>query len=591
LGRSRARPWPREAAITIGLAVVTAAAFARVAGCGFVNFDDPLYVTENPHVLAGLGADGARWAFGTFATGNWHPLTWLSHLLDVTLFGVNAGPHHLVNLLLHVLSTCLLFGLLARATGAPWRSAAVAALFGVHPLRVESVAWIAERKDVLSTLLSLATLALYARAARRPGRWRLAPALGVFALALLAKPMAVTLPLAMLLLDAWPLGRFGAPAAPDPRRRGRAGARREPGVASVASSLEALVAEKVPFLVLAALSAGVTFVAQRSGGAVHSLANLPFGPRLANALVSYVAYVGQLLWPARLCVFYPFRAAIAPWAWIGAALLLAAVTALVVWQRGRRPWLAVGWLWYVGTLVPVIGLVQVGSQAMADRYTYLPSIGLAIALVWGLAELLERLRVPVAATAALAAAALAALAVATSAQVGTWTDSFALYRQALAVTKGNAMIEKNLGVTYQRLGRLEEALPYLDAAVRDDAAWADARFNRGLVREGLGRLDDALRDYAEAARLQPLFAAAHRQLGAVLFRQGRFDEALAELQAAVRWDPADAEARDALGATLATKGRYREAEAELLEALRLRPDLEDAARNLERLRALAPGPH
>jgi protein O-mannosyl-transferase len=544
------------------LAVATVAAYARVGSCGFVNFDDPLYVTENPHVLAGLTLDGIRWAFTTFATGNWHPLTWLSHMADVSLFGVSPGAHHVVSLVLHVLSTSLLFVMLARATGASWRSFAAAALFGLHPLHVESVAWIAERKDVLSGLLSLATIALFVRGVRRGGALSLGPALGCFALALLAKPMAVSLPFALLLVDAWPLGRVGR--VPFAR----------------------LVLEKAPFLALAAGSAAVTVVAQRSVGAVHSLGSLPLAPRLANALVSYVAYLGKLAWPAGLAVFYPFRLAIPAWQWLAALALLAAVTALALAWRGARPWLAAGWLWYLGTLLPVSGVVQAGSQAMADRYAYLPSIGLGVMVAWGAAELIGRLRAPVAAGAGLGAAAGLALGAVTFTQVGAWTDSLALYRHALAVTRHNAFVEKNLGATLQQLGRLEEAAPYLDAAVRDDPRWADAWYNRGLVREGLGRYADAAGDYAAAARLDPGRAAAHLRLGAALFHQGRAAEAVPELERAVALAPGDADARDALGAALATLGRYAEAEVQLAEALRLRPGFADARANLERLRSL-----
>lgn len=588
-----AESWGREAAVIIVLAAVTVAAFGRVGTCDFVNFDDDLYVTGNARVRLGLTLEGVRWAFTTLFNCNWHPLTWLSHMLDCQLFGVTAGAHHLVSLALHVLSSCLLFWVFVRMTGSLWRSAVVAGLFAVHPLHVESVAWIAERKDVLSGLLWVLTTWAYVEFVRRRRGRLYVLALLLFSLGIMAKPMVVTLPFVLLLLDLWPLQRLRRESrpvdsadTPKAAHEGRAPVRRASVPAGRGTSFGALVAEKVPFLVLSAFSCVMTFIAQHRGGAAPSFAGLTLDARLANAAVSYVAYLGKLLWPVRLCVFYPFRYAPPALEWVGAVVLLSLISGLVLSRWRKRPYLVVGWAWYLGTLVPVIGLVQVGAQAMADRYMYLPSVGLFLMLAWGAAELAERMKIRAPAVATVTGIVLVALVLRTQDQVRSWADSTALYRRALSVTRHNSRIEKNYGVTLIRLGKLEEAKRYLDDAVRDAPGWGDAYYNRGAAMEALGDFEAATRDYAMAVRLEPARAGAHLRMGSVLFRRGKFDEALGELAAAVRQDPADADARNGLGAALATMGRYREAEEQFLEALELRPGSSFAKENLEKVRAL-----
>jgi tetratricopeptide (TPR) repeat protein len=393
------------------LALLTLAAYLPALHNGFVNLDDGLYVTGNPQVQKGITRAGGAWALTANVANNWHPLTLLSHQLDCQLFGLNPAGHHATSLLLHLVNTLLLFAVLRGMTGAVWRSAAVAALFAVHPAHVESVAWVAERKDVLSAFFWILAMAAWTGYARRPSLGRYLLVALMMILGLMAKPMVVTLPFALLLLDVWPLDRRGL-------------------------GWQRLIAEKLPLLALSAAASLVTLRYQRTSLAPLDL--VPWSLRLANAAVSYAAYLGKLLLPRNLAVFYPIPLAIPAWQVAAAAALLAALTALAVWKARRAPWLLVGWLWFLGTLVPVIGLVQVGRQAMADRYTYLPSIGLFVAVVWGIAwgiAALARERRAILFTAA--AAAILALAAGTWMQAGYWRDSVALYRHALAATRGN----------------------------------------------------------------------------------------------------------------------------------------------------------
>jgi tetratricopeptide (TPR) repeat protein len=469
---SRWQSW-RPLLFAAGLVLLTALVYAPVLRHGFVNYDDNLYVSGNPVVRQGLTWEGLRWAWTAAVACNWHPVTMLSHMLDVELYGVRPGWHHLTNLLLHLANVVLLFEVLRRMTGATWRSAAVAALFAVHPLHVESVAWISERKDVLSGLFFLLTLGAWLRYVRRPAAGRYLLALLAFALGLLAKPMLITLPFVLLLLDVWPLGRLplaAMPAASERTERRRA--------------LRALLLEKLPFVVLAVAVSAVALYTQR--GAMASLAALPLRRRAANALVSYVVYLGKSLWPSRLAVIYPLPPSIPLWKAALAAALLAALTALALARLRRAPWLAVGWLWFAGMLAPVSGLVQVGRQAMADRYTYLPSIGLFIAVVWSAHALAQAAlpgelpaRGPGATRRALlgagAAVVIAALALTARVQVGAWRDSLTLFRHAAAVTDGNYVAAFHLGEELRMRGDRAEARRYYREALRIRPTLARAR--------------------------------------------------------------------------------------------------------------------
>jgi Flp pilus assembly protein TadD len=508
----------RDVVVILLLAATTFAVFGRVAGNGFVNFDDDLYLYENPIVRQGLTAEGFAWAFTTFWTGNWFPLTWLSHMLDCELFGMNAGAHHVVGVLLHALSAALLYLILRGMTGAAGKSAVVAALFALHPLRVESVAWASERKDVLSAFFFLLTIAAYRRWVERPGGARYASVVASLALGLLAKAMLVTVPFVLLLLDYWPLRRMsGANAVP----------------------LRRLLREKVPLFALAAASSVVTFVAQRSQGATYLGETLPWGDRVANALVTYAAYLRSLAWPSGLAVFYPYRGDVSPGQWLGALLLLGGLTALAVRASRRERALAVGWFWYLGTLVPVIGLVQVGGQSMADRYTYVPSIGVFLMVAWGLDAIPAASRRRRALLAGLAGAAVLACAVATWRQVGRWRDPATLYGHALRVTRENYLAHNNLGVVLLAQGRVADAVAHHEEAIRIEPRYTAARANLGLALASLGRADEAVAQLREALRLAPGNAAVHANLATALMLRGDHEEAIAHCVEACRIAPGD----------------------------------------------------
>jgi len=519
------------------LVVLVVAVYAPVRGFAFVSFDDPQYVAANPVVARGLTWDGVGWAFTTWTQSNWHPLTWLSHMLDVQLFGLDAGAHHVVNVVLHAANTLLLFGVLGRMTGAWVRSAFVAALFAVHPTHVESVAWIAERKDVLSTLFLLLALSSYVAYVRTPSRSRYALVVACFVAGLLAKPMLVTLPFLLLVLDFWPLRR--------------------------ATPWRALVVEKLPLFALSAASCVVTFLAQRAGGAVMSTERLSVGGRVANALVSYVAYVGKTLWPTDLAVLYPIDAAsLTVVRALLAAALLAVVTVVAVREATRRPWLLVGWLWFLGLLVPVIGLVQVGNQSMADRYTYVPSIGLFIAIARTAGELAAS-RPPLRTVlAAAGAAAVVACAVAARRQVETWRDSFTLWDHAVAATDRNLLAQLNRGTLLLGAGRIDEAQAQFEECLRDHPRCVIAMNNLGHVAMQRGRVADAERLFAEATRLDPDYVEARVNLGRALRRDGRLEEAVVAFREALSRSPRHAKARAELVATLEELGRSDEAAAE-----------------------------
>ncbi|HEY5998499.1 MAG TPA: tetratricopeptide repeat protein [bacterium] len=599
--------------ILVLLAAITLSAYWPVLGNGFVGIDDDQYITHNPAVTRGLSWNGAAWALGTFHAGNWHPLTWLSHMIDVTLFGMNASGHHFVGLLLHLVSALLLFTLLERATAALWPSAAAAALFAVHPLHVESVAWASERKDVLSALFWVLTLAAYTQYARRPGPRRFLAVAVSYALGLAAKPMLVSLPFVLLLLDCWPLGRLRRPA--------RAGEAAPAG----ARPLSGLVLEKFPLCVLAAASAAVTLVAQRRGNAVASWAHVDFGVRAANAAVSYLVYLGKTIWPSGLAVYYPH-----PESTLQTGLVLSCTAALVALsaaaiRAGRRfPYLPVGWLWYVGTLVPVIGLVQVGAQGHADRYTYVPLVGVFVAAAWGLRDLAAGRRRCATALAVAAVAGVSALVVATVAQAGYWRDSGTLFRHALAVTEDNWLAENDLGVFLADRGRPEEAFAHYERALRLHPDYSHAHFNVGNVLLGagnakrafdhyrtaarlsprdarfaygvgqalsaLGRRREAEDQFREALRLEPDFPEAHNNLAVSLFAAGRFEEAGSHLAEAVRLDSSNPSAQYNLGIYLLGRGRRDEATTRFREALRLDPGYAAARERLAQLAGGSPAP-
>jgi tetratricopeptide (TPR) repeat protein len=614
MGREKQLTPPTRVRLYIGaaLAGLTLLAYSDTFSFPFVDFDDQYYVTYNRHVHAGLTADGIRWAFTTFEAANWHPLTWLSLELDSDLYGgPKPGGFHLTNVLLHIANTLLLFWVLDGMTGRVWRSAVVAGLFAVHPLHVESVAWVAERKDVLSTLFWMLTLAAYLGYVRRPGVGRYLLVLLALALGLLAKPMLVTLPCVLLLLDYWPLGRW-RPAGTSLGDPGKKGARPVPAAAVSPPALppvpgRRLLLEKLPLFVLVAAACASTVVAQRSARAVESLEHFPLGVRVGNALLAYVGYLGKMLWPTCLAAFYPHPGAtLSVGLAVGAGLLLLLITVLVIGPGRRRPYLAVGWLWYLGTLVPVIGLVQVGNQALADRYTYIPLIGIFLLLAWGAADLAAAGRLPRAGLVAATAGVLCACFALTRTQVGYWASNRALWEHALAVTDNNVMahcglgsyyseqkndlaaaqkeFEKavaidpknlsaavNLAGVYWNTGRLEDGLREYQRAIALDPVYATARMGYADALRALGRWEEAQQEYQRVLERRPDSAPAHHRLGTALLHQGLPEEAVAEFRKATELEPTDAQYHAALGGTLLEQGRYDEAEASLLRALDLVP--------------------
>jgi len=544
--------------IVLALVAVTLAAYAPVRHFNFVSLDDQVYVTNNPHVRAGLTWAGIVWAFTTSYAANWHPLTWISHMVDVQIFGLTPGPPHAVNLVLHTINVLLLWLVCRRLTGSVFRSGLVAALFGLHPLHVESVAWVAERKDVLSTGFALLTMWAYAGYVRRPGVLRYAGTGLLFALALMAKPMYVTLPFVLLLLDIWPLGRLAGFAPP---------AYGQPAVA-----WWHVVREKIPFFVLAMLSSAATAIAQQQGGAISSLDAVPFTVRIMNTLTAYVIYLRQTVWPANLAVLYPYQTS--PSAIVAAAaFVMLAVTTAVILRRARsQPYLAVGWFWFVGTLVPVIGLVQIGGAAHADRYTYFPSIGLFVAAVWTGAALAQRISIPRRALIAAAVVIVAACAFATRVQAGYWADGITLWERAVAVTVNNSRAYNNLGTSYADAGRQGEAAAAYRRAIQIQPDLPQAHNNLGLALVRLGQPDEAIAQYREAVRLMPDYADARNGLGILLMERGEVDEAIVHLTEAVRRRPAEAQLHNNLAAAFAQLGRMEDATRESLEAVRLEPN-------------------
>ena len=572
------------------LALATIALYWPVTRHDFINYDDDLYVTANVHVQNGMTLENLKWAFSSVVLGNWHPLTVLSHMLDCQLFGLQPWGHHLTSLLLHALNTALVFLLLRTLTGAVWRSLLVAALFGWHPLRVESVAWVAERKDVLSAgfgFLSLLCYARYARGAetgsqrpevggRRPGvnlhsfsYWF---ALLFFACGLMSKPMLVTWPFVMLLLDYWPLKRF---AGGQLKVAGPPAPNLQPSTFNFQ-----LLTEKIPFFVLAAAASMVTYLVQKQEGAVMSVDHFPPGARLGNALIAYGRYLGKTFWPADLAVFYPH-----PGDWplaevLLAGVLLAGISALVLVKRRRHPSWLVGWLWFVGTLVPVIGLVQVGEQAMADRYMYVPSVGVLMLTVWGGYELTRSWRHQVISLALAGAAAIILCGALTRQQLGYWQDSETLFRHALAVTQNNHIAHFNLGAALNEKGQTENAIRQFQEVILLKPDYADAHYNLGNALSEQGRTDEAISQFQEALRLKPDDANVHYNFGNALVKKGRTEEAISQFQEAIRLKPDNVPAHNNLGNALGDQGRYDEAVSQLLKAIRLKPDYPNAHNSL-----------
>jgi tetratricopeptide (TPR) repeat protein len=558
--------------VCLGLVAIAWAVFGQTLAHDFVNFDDHVYVYDNPLVVRGLTTEGIIGAFTHTHALNWHPVTTLSHMLDCQLYGLNAGGHHLSNVILHTISVLLLFLVLKQTTNALWQSGFVAALFAIHPLHVESVAWIAERKDVLSAVFFLLTLTAYVRYARMPSPARYLLVGLLFACGLMSKPMLVTLPFVLLLLDYWPLGRL------------------EGQKSEMGSRVRRLIMEKLPLFALSACSCMVTLFTQRQGP--HPIDQLPFLWRLNNSFVSYVTYIRQMLWPARLAVLYPHPNDHLPLVDVIVAIaLIAGVSLLVIYLRRAKPYLVTGWLWYLGMLVPVIGLVQVGEQAHADRYTYLPQIGLYIMVAWAVGDLLAESR-PRAGRALIGVAAaitIVSLSVRAFGQTAYWKSSETLWNHTLAVTGENDVAHNNLGFLFLRKGELDKAISEFQAALDIRARETQTHYNLGaaLIQNNLGNAfarkqlwDEAIGHLQESVRLRPDYADAYFNLGSVLFQQGRTDEAVAQWQKVLAIRPTDAEAHRNIASARRKQGNIKGAIAEYEEALNITPEDSVALNNL-----------
>jgi Flp pilus assembly protein TadD len=569
-----------EVLISLFLVIATALTYSRSCVNDFVNFDDPGYVIDNPNVKAGFSAASLWWDLKATECTNWHPLTWLSLQLDYELYGLEPWGYHLTNLLLHTANGVLLFWLFSGMTGAVWRSAAVASFFALHPLHVESVAWISERKDVLSTLFALLTIWAYWAFVKQPSLVCYLVMFATYALGLMAKPMLVTLPFVLLLLDYWPLGRMNDEPGMTKQVQGkdqRAGALGSSSFIFHLSSfarLWDLISEKLPLFVLSASCCVITVLVQQPTQMISPTL------RVMNAVLAYIDYIRLMFWPHPLAIFYPYRSEVSPQRALGAGLLLTTITILVLWTARRRPYLPVGWFWYLGTLVPVIGLLQVGYQAMADRYTYIPLVGMFIMLAWGLADLAAVLPRSRAVLAGALALLLIGCMLVTWNQMGYWRNGATLWQHALEVTNDNWAAHINVGVVLQRENHLDDAMTHFQEALRLKPDSAHGHRALGAAFKRLGRTDEAIAEYREAVRLEPYTAEGQYGLGVVLGDKGEREESIAALREAIRLKPEYPEAYNNLGVALARQGKFVEGRAALEEAIRLKPDYAPAHRNL-----------
>jgi tetratricopeptide (TPR) repeat protein len=618
--------------ICIVLAGACLGVYWQVRNFEFLSFDDDWYVSNNNYIKEGLTRDSIAWAFGftnqVAQTGNWHPLTSLSHILDVEFFGLKPAGHHLTNVILHAVNAILLFMVLQYMTGKPWRSAFVAALFALHPLHVESVAWVSECKDVLSTLFWLLTIYSYAWYARKPGISRYILTLLAFTGGLMAKSMLVTLPFVLLLLDYWPLQRFSIS-----NRQSTIGNRQSLTLNSQFSILNSIF-EKIPFFVLSAILCVITTIAQQSSWAIATQDNLPLNLRLLNVPISYVKYIEKTFWPSGLAFFYPHSGSdISLWVSAASVLLLVILSILVFRFRQSHKYLPAGWLWYLGTLVPVIGIIQVGRQAMADRYTYIPLTGLFMIVAWGVCDLLENVRYRKIILSLSAAAVLLPLGVVSWRQAGYWHDDITLFKRGTQAVKDNSWAYQLLGHALVREGRFDEAissykesirlvpdsmeaqndlgyallqggniegaialyrkmLPELpeaatDAATSDAAApirpesgkvnatircYAQAHVNLGAALDRQDKLDEAIRHYIEALRVRPDYAVARKNLGNAFLRQGKIDRAIEQLEKFLQLEPGSADGRINIAYALLQKGRPDDAIVHIREIIRRQPN-------------------
>ncbi len=566
--------------VCVLLVVAVGLVFGQTVRHGFINCDDGPYVYENTHVVKGLTLTGIVWAFTTSSFAYWHPVTWLSHMLDCQLWGLNAGGHHLTNVLLHAANAVLLFlmlrqmmglrldksvGASSAPAGALWPSAFVAAVFAIHPLNAESVAWVAERKNVLGTFFWLLTMGAYLRYVRRPGWRRYVPVVVCYVLGLMSKPMLVTLPFVLLLLDYWPLNRFESSTTLNPQLSTNRALR--------------LVVEKLPLLLLAGVSSIVTYLGQKNLGAVTTLERSPLSLRLASVPINYATYLRNIFWPEGLAI-HPYPPAVPVSLAVMCLLLLAGITLLVLWGIRSKPYLAVGWFWFLGTLVPVIGLVQVGATPVADRFTYLPQIGIYLLLAWAMKDLSVSWRCRRQVLGAGAAIVVAALMLCAWKQTSYWRNDESLWGHTLACTSGNYLAHNYLGCGLVVQGRIAEAIEHYQKAIEINPDYTDAHYNLGIALGEKGQLDEAMAHYQKAIQLKPDYADAYNNLANILAKKGQFAEAIVHYQKAIQLNPDYAEAHYNLGAVFGVRGQLDEAVEQYRKAIQLKPDYADVHGNL-----------
>ena len=568
--RMASLPVRPELMMALVLVCLTLAVYVQVKDFDFCNYDDHQYVYQNPWVSSGFSARGIAWAFTAFHAGNWHPLTWLSHMADSQLYGMSAGNHHLTSVILHVLNTLLLFAAFCRMTGMRWQSFFLAAVFALHPLHVESVAWVAERKDVLSTFFMLLALTAYIRYAAAPSRTRYLPVLGFFICGLLSKPMVVTFPAILLLLDYWPLRRLNS-------------------AATGKKNVQALLLEKAPLFLCAAFSTGVAFTAQVKGGAVTSLADIPLQHRIANAISAYCLYLRDMLAPSGLGVMYPLTQDIAFVPILGAGVIMLVITLGVLRKRTTQPWLAVGWLWYIVTLLPVIGIIRIGVQSRADRYTYIPLIGIGVGVIWGISFLLKRSAKATALGVFGGLLLLSALAVLSYRQVHYWRNSIALFEHTLSVTSNNFVAHNNLAAALIQENRFAEAIAHCRLSLAINPNSGEPYVNIGQAFAQQGDLPQAVQNYRLALELNPGNPFAHNNLGNAFALQHDPDRALEHYRHAVQLMPLNPDFYCNIGKIYAAQGMLAEAVSNFRKALDLNPASENASSQLEKVLQLQRG--
>ncbi|MDM8542405.1 tetratricopeptide repeat protein [Desulfococcaceae bacterium HSG9] len=556
--------------ISLFLIITTLGTYYQVRNYAYVNFDDDDYVLNNIHIKNGPIYERIVWCFTAAYATNWHPLTWLSHLCDIELYGLNSGRHHLTNVLFHVINTLLLFVFLHKTTGTLWRSGFVAALFALHPLHVESVAWVSERKDVLSAFFFFLTLIGYQRYSRFPGIGTYLLVLLLLMLGLMSKPMLVTTPFVLLLLDYWPLRRISLSMATIYDTRVRYKAIR-------------IVVEKLPLFIPVTASIVITYLAQKSGGAVASDEIYSLTVRIANGLVSYINYIQKMFWPAKLAIFYPHPGMPPWWQILGCGTLLVVISFLTIICRKCYPFIVVGWFWYLGMLVPVIGFIQVGSQAMADRYTYLPLIGLFISIAWGVPELLKNWRHKQKWLLALTITCLSVLVFITFNQIRYWKNSVSLFQHALEVTDNNFLAHHNLGVALAERGYYTEALKHYGETIRLSPSYVTAHHNMGIVLAKQGRTDEAIRKYFDVLDFEPNHKEVYFSLGNVMIAKGKFDMAETYFNKAIQLNPDNAETYNNLGVVLFRLGKTQEAIAAFQKTININHEHVGARDNLTKI--------